>query len=460
MAKQRSRASPLRALGIDPDLTKTIGGTKLTLQPIKPLGIKITTFDRWEKEQQHSPEDPPVQAPAKRHASPASSSASLKANTPRALRSVTPAQQLVRPGTALPRAKSVPSTKTGAAAATARAPRASKIPTNQRTQPSTRVRKLTSERPRLDTPPRPTRQRTGDCTPPPELGRSGSVSTDLGALSLARATPTPEPEPTAAAAPRASAPQPSPRTLSQLPDASIYKVRQIPRGQHLSRLQQAWTRLQEPSSEARAEPKAGARGAAAHGDWCDAEAAADGGDGGGGGGGDGDGVGGERENQEARSKFIQERIAACDRPSPPSPPFSRRRAAASATSPTPSAAERLVAGSPDRDEEVQLLLRPQRGLDDVRAALRLDDALDAAAAARKVNRGTLLKRLLEEGGGEAARGGIGLAEWRALQAQARAMVEPATYAHRVLRYKYQDATDQRMAREMLLRCEAFLARHA
>ncbi len=459
MAKQRSRASPLRALGIDPDLTKTIGGTKLTLQPIKPLGIKITTFDRWEKEQQHSPEDPPVQAPAKRHASPASSSASLKANTPRALRSVTPAQ-LVRPSTALPRAKSVPSTKTGAAAATARAPRASKIPTNQRTQPSTRVRKLTSERPRLDTPPRPTRQRTGDCTPPPELGRSGSVSTDLGALSLARATPTPEPEPTAAAAPRASAPQPSPRTLSQLPDASIYKVRQIPRGQHLSRLQQAWTRLQEPSSEARAEPKAGARGAAAHGDWCDAEAAADGGDGGGGGGGDGDGVGGERENQEARSKFIQERIAACDRPSPPSPPFSRRRAAASATSPTPSAAERLVAGSPDRDEEVQLLLRPQRGLDDVRAALRLDDALDAAAAARKVNRGTLLKRLLEEGGGEAARGGIGLAEWRALQAQARAMVEPATYAHRVLRYKYQDATDQRMAREMLLRCEAFLARHA
>ena len=124
MATQRSRASPLRALGIDPDLTKTIGGTKLTLQPIKPLGIKITTFDRWEKEQQHSPEDPPVQAPAKRHASPASSSVSLKANTPRALRSVTPAQ-LVRPSTALPRAKSVPSTKTGAAAATARAPRAS-----------------------------------------------------------------------------------------------------------------------------------------------------------------------------------------------------------------------------------------------------------------------------------------------------------------------------------------------
>jgi hypothetical protein len=143
-------------------------------------------------------------------------------------------------------------------------------------------------------------------------------------------------------------------------------------------------------------------------------------------------------------------------------------------------------------DEVELLLRPPAsGLDGppasraaalrrVRAALRLDDALDAAAAQLGVHKGALLKSLLEAppqaaggggggGGGAAAessvealaeeRCGMGAAEWCEMQAEVLEMVERGTYAHKVLRYKYQDVADMRMAREMLQRCEAFLERH-
>ena len=54
---------------------------------------------------------------------------------------------------------------------------------------------------------------------------------------------------------------------------------------------------------------------------------------------------------------------------------------------------------------------------------------------------------------------MGAAEWREMQAAALEMVERGTYAHKVLRYKYQDVADMRMAREMLQRCEAFLVRN-
>ena len=163
-------------------------------------------------------------------------------------------------------------------------------------------------------------------------------------------------------------------------------------------------------------------------------------------------------------------------------------------------------------DEVELLLRPLAtgdggdgppsavragALARVRAALRLDEALEAAAARLGVHKGALLKSLLEtppqcqqamEGGGGGGGGGgsggggsgggggggaaepsveaeaegrcgMGAAEWREMQAAALEMVERGTYAHKVLRYKYQDVADMRMAREMLQRCEAFLARN-
>ena len=152
-------------------------------------------------------------------------------------------------------------------------------------------------------------------------------------------------------------------------------------------------------------------------------------------------------------------------------------------------------------DEVELLLRPLAtgdggngppsalragALGRVRAALRLDAALDAAAARLGVHKGALLKSLLEAppqcrpsalggggggggGGGAAAepsveaeaegRCGMEAAEWREMQVAALEMVERGTYAHKVLRYKYQDVADMRMAREMLQRCEAFLARN-
>ena len=46
---------------------------------------------------------------------------------------------------------------------------------------------------------------------------------------------------------------------------------------------------------------------------------------------------------------------------------------------------------------------------------------------------------------------------REMQEEVLETVERGTYAHKVLRYKYQDVADMRMAREMLQRCEAFLA---
>jgi len=39
------------------------------------------------------------------------------------------------------------------------------------------------------------------------------------------------------------------------------------------------------------------------------------------------------------------------------------------------------------------------------------------------------------------------AEWREMQAAGLEMVERGTYAHKVLRYKYQDVADMRMARQ-------------
>ena len=142
-------------------------------------------------------------------------------------------------------------------------------------------------------------------------------------------------------------------------------------------------------------------------------------------------------------------------------------------------------------DEVELLLRaPVDGplasraaaLGRVRAALRLDDTLDAAAARLGVHKGALLKSLLEAppytvgGGGGGGGGGDGgaaaepsveplaegrcgmeAAEWCEMQAKVLETVEGGTYAHKVLRYKYQDVVDMRMARQMLQRCEAFLA---
>ena len=56
-------------------------------------------------------------------------------------------------------------------------------------------------------------------------------------------------------------------------------------------------------------------------------------------------------------------------------------------------------------------------------------------------------------------GGVTQLSQGQMQAAALEMVERGTYAHKVLRYKYQDVADMRMAREMLQRCEAFLERH-
>ena len=241
-------------------LAATIGGSKLTLQPVLPKGLKITTFARFEAEHPDLPttqgsaarrldEQPkPRQRPSiarsapRRHASPAAVSAlrSKPSSTPSSPRASRPqlgcsSYSAAQPQAPMPRTKSVPAFVKGGMSArqsTERLPRVAsqgKAPASSRTVMAPRVRTRSAERPVLDPSPRLTRQRTGETPPTSEReasereasereaseheasGREASpppvrrtdLSKDMGAVSFTG------PPATAAAAPWARRPSPT-----------------------------------------------------------------------------------------------------------------------------------------------------------------------------------------------------------------------------------------------------------